>query len=359
MRKKARLAWGLVLSVACVTGAYASAAVATTNYIPKYNSGGTLVDSAMVESGGNVGIGTATPLERFVVVGGIDSGIVLTDSAGNIRARMSPSGAQHGEFQLWNSSGTPTTYIGGAGTANFMTGKVGVNTSTITEQLTVRGTTNSGIRVENSSGQIRARLSPGGSQEGELELWNHLGSRTTYIGGAGVSNFVTGKFGIGLVTPTEALHVGGNAKIEGNVTATGNIAAKYQDIAEWVDAREAYAPGTVVIASERSATISSSAYDTTVIGVVSGQPGVLLGEAGAGRVAVAQSGRVRIKVDASKGSIRVGDLLVTSDTPGHAMRSMPLTVAGVSMHRPGTIIGKALESLPRGRGEILVLVTLQ
>lgn len=41
------------------------------------------------------------------------------------------------------------------------------------------------------------------------------------------------------------------------------------------------------------------------------------------------------------------------------MRSRAVRIAGVAMHRPGTIIGKALEPLARGRGEILVLLTLQ
>jgi hypothetical protein len=31
----------------------------------------------------------------------------------------------------------------------------------------------------------------------------------------------------------------------------------------------------------------------------------------------------------------------------------------VAFHRPGTILGKALESLASGTGEILVLLTLQ
>lgn len=74
---------------------------------------------------------------------------------------------------------------------------------------------------------------------------------------------------------------------------------------------------------------------------------------------VAQSGRVRIKVDARYGAIRTGDLLVTSPTTGDAMRSRTITVAGQRIHRPGTILGKALEPLPKGRGEILVLLTLQ
>jgi hypothetical protein len=41
------------------------------------------------------------------------------------------------------------------------------------------------------------------------------------------------------------------------------------------------------------------------------------------------------------------------------MRSEPVSVGGINMHRPGTIIGKALEPLNEGEGEILVLLSLQ
>ena len=52
-------------------------------------------------------------------------------------------------------------------------------------------------------------------------------------------------------------------------------------------------------------------------------------------------------------------LLVTGNTPGVAMKSQPFRVRGKIMHRPGTIIGKALESLSGGEGTILVLLSLQ
>ena len=101
---------------------------------------------------------------------------------------------------------------------------------------------------------------------------------------------------------------------------------------------------------------SSQAYDTRVAGVISAQPGITLGEGGSGKVLVATTGRVRIKVDASRGSIQIGDLLVTSEVPGIAMKSEPIEVGGAQIHRPGTLIGKALEPLVRGTGEILVLL---
>jgi hypothetical protein len=105
--------------------------------------------------------------------------------------------------------------------------------------------------------------------------------------------------------------------------------------------------------------MATRAYDVGVAGVVSAQPGLILGERGDTKSLVAHSGRVRIKVNAGYGAIRAGDLLVTSPTPGHAMVSKPMRVKGVELHRPGTILGKALGSLAKGTGEILVLVTLQ
>ena len=154
----------------------------------------------------------------------------------------------------------------------------------------------------------------------------------------------------------------GTQTVTGDLVVSGNLAAKYQDVAEWVDAREDLAAGTVVVIdadAHNRVQAASNAYDTGVAGAVSLQPGLILGEAGPGRVLVAQSGRVRIKVDATYGAVRPGDILVTSPTPGHAMRSTPMEVGDAAFHRPGTVLGKALEPLGSGLGEILVLLTLQ
>lgn len=172
-----------------------------------------------------------------------------------------------------------------------------------------------------------------------------------------------GAVGIGTAAPAAGvkLHVVGNAQFDG--TVTGNfIKAHYQDLAEWVPSRQHLEAGTVVVldrAIGNAVMASEKAYDTTVAGVVSERPGIVLGEEGDSKAQVATTGRVRVKVDASRGAIAVGDLLVTSDRPGYAMRSMPVDIGGVSIHRPGTLMGKALEPLAEGTGEILVLLSLQ
>jgi hypothetical protein len=114
--------------------------------------------------------------------------------------------------------------------------------------------------------------------------------------------------------------------------------------------------GTVVVLDATQSnyvTSSSKSYDTKVAGVISAQPGIALGEGGANKVLVATTGRVKVKADAMRSPIHVGDLLVTSTVEGMAMKSEPLSLGGVEIHRPGTLIGKALEPLEKGTGEIL------
>ncbi len=77
------------------------------------------------------------------------------------------------------------------------------------------------------------------------------------------------------------------------------------------------------------------------------------GTSAAGQYPVALSGRVYCYADAGFGAIAPGDLLTTSDTPGH------LQIVRDPDRARGAIVGKAMSALKDGRGLILVLVTLQ
>jgi hypothetical protein len=130
-----------------------------------------------------------------------------------------------------------------------------------------------------------------------------------------------------------------------------------------IEAEVSPSPGMVVsIDPERPGelVVSNNAYDWRVAGIISGagglNPGMLMGQNGSeadGGYPVALSGRVYCWADASKGPIEPGDLLTTSETPGHAMK--------VTDHDRayGAIIGKAMSGLEEGKGLVLVLVALQ
>ena len=121
-------------------------------------------------------------------------------------------------------------------------------------------------------------------------------------------------------------------------------------------------PGMVVCidpANPGKLVVSSSAYDFTVAGIISGaggvKPGMLMAQsatAADGDHPVALTGRVYVWCDASNGAIQPGHLLTTSDVPGHAMRATDRA------RSHGAIIGQAMTSLDEGTGLVLVLVNL-
>jgi len=116
-------------------------------------------------------------------------------------------------------------------------------------------------------------------------------------------------------------------------------------------------PGDVlVIGPDGRLMRSSAAYQPTVVGVYSTEPGFLGGmrdgEDMEGQVPLAVVGVVPVKASAENGAIQPGDMLVASSIPGHAMR------AGANPS-VGTVIGKALAGLDSETGVILMLVVLQ
>ncbi len=70
-------------------------------------------------------------------------------------------------------------------------------------------------------------------------------------------------------------------------------------------------------------------------------------------------GPAQVKASALAGAIRPGDLLSSAGQVGHAAKVAEVKVEGVIMTVPGTVFGKALESLDTGQELIYVFVTLQ
>jgi len=126
--------------------------------------------------------------------------------------------------------------------------------------------------------------------------------------------------------------------------------------------RALYEPGDLLVidtVGKRRLSRAHEAYSTLVAGVYSTKPGLLAGvphmddPSLASEVPLAVIGIVPCKVNAEGGPINVGDLLVSSSSPGRAMK-------GADRGRMlGAVVGKALDPLPEGSGVIQVLITLQ
>ncbi len=130
-----------------------------------------------------------------------------------------------------------------------------------------------------------------------------------------------------------------------------------EDFAEMLPAVAGLEPGDVLVISPDGALArSTSPYQTSVAGAYSTQPGFIGGQPVegplTGTIPLAVVGIVPVKVSAENGPIRPGDLLVTSSTPGHAMKANPNPPQS-------TVIGKALGKWDADTGVIKMLATLQ
>lgn len=221
-------------------------------------------------------------------------------------------------------------------------------------------------------------------------VWGH----TTVKDGSGVVGSVdpnlndpngktAGVVGLGVPGGTKAGWFFGDVRVDGGLTVTGEIHGddnnnctvranivlpgfdvllSNADCAEEFDVTiaEDIEPGMVMVLGERGhLEPSQREYDKKVAGVISGagdyRPAIVLDrqQCPQGRLPVAMVGKVFCKVDASYGPIEIGDLLTTSDTPGHAMKATdPLRAFGA-------VIGKALRPLSAGQGMVPILVALQ
>jgi hypothetical protein len=368
----------------------------TTDKVAKFSSsGGTLTDSSITDSGGNVDV-----VGNMRLLNAANYFAVMR-SDGNARAALFNSSVlSSSDPDFLDFGGLPNGFrFVNSGNVTRMTidnvGHVGINPSGAPLAPAAA------LEIDSSSAMAYSQTDL--DEETQIILANLNGTANntaglSFNGGAGAGNqsayiesvfsrtnssaaitFGTrntggtlaervriseaGNVGIGM-TPagTNKLDVAGAIHATGTITSDAGITAVYQDLAEWVPAGESLDPGTVVVlnrAKSNEVVASTSPYDTTVAGVVSLHPGIVLGKGAADKAQVATTGRVKVKVDATRGAIHVGDLLVTSDVAGMAMKSVPVEVGGISMHRPGTIIGKALEPLSGGVGEILVLLSLQ
>ena len=316
---------------------------------------------------GNIGIGTAGPSGRLTVAtsddttpsfvtsfdgrhsifGTASEGVGISYSAGNGAGYITALAPGVAWKDLVLQASTLSFNPSGGATALSIANNGNVN---------VNGPITAASHV-NISGNLE--VGNGAFSTGGLNEFNVQGILDLALGETRTRFVVkqNGNVGIGTPAPQAKLHVNGEARFS-ILTITGG-----SDVAEPFQMSTQDIPkGAVVVIDEENAgklKLSNYAYDNRVAGIVSGansiNPGIALHQEGAleGGQNVALSGRVYVQADASSGPIKPGDLLTTSNTPGHAMKVTDHAQA------QGAIIGKAMSALKEGKGMVLVLVTLQ
>lgn len=251
------------------------------------------------------------------------------------------------------ATGTGTGVLGEAFSPNGM-GMFGVNQSTTGDPVGVMGVVGSNDR---GIGVRGAATSATGNGIGVL------GEAYSAAGTAGVFNAISGGTILnGIANSSENVF---RVDITGKVFANGGFQTGGADFAESLPVsgdRHQYQPGDLLVidrASNRRLTLADTPYSPLVAGIYSTKPGMLASPYAMDdpklrqEVPMAVVGIVPCKVSTENGAIEVGDLLVASSTPGHAMK-------GTDRNKMlGAVVGKALEPLREGKGVVQVLVTLQ
>ncbi|MFN0137793.1 MAG: hypothetical protein ACKVS9_16945 [Phycisphaerae bacterium] len=338
-------------------------------------------DRLTVQSNGEVGIGVADPGAKLDITG--SSGVTLratntgtgfcaqftvnsqSDTANGIYA-ATYGGGYGGSFEAHNTNSTAAlnayknggpalrcistlTTPGTAATDCVVSVVGGTDTEPSAGGFVVMGSV-AGPNISIDSNEIMARND---GAVAPLAL-NADGGNVTLVQSG------TGAVAIGTTTIPAGVKfvVNGTARVDVLEIAGADVAEKFP-----VSCNKDLKPGTVVMidsANPGKLCLARGAYNKRVAGVISGgnglPAGTILGNLPGHEdaPAVALSGRVWVYCDATEHAIEAGDLLTTSDTPGHAM------LASDASRSHGAVIGKAMTELGRGEtGMVLVLVNLQ
>jgi len=331
-----------------------------------------------------------------VLLGGNTSGGFLTlyQNDGQIGVQLDGDDGGAGILNIRSTNGSSRIQLDGLSSVPGGGGELSVFAGNGTETVEILGAENTQqggrISLRSDTGVLNVRLRAeefGGTGEGGiLELFNSEGTQTVEVDGDSIgggyidtknqsgstrAQMQTASDGGGFIAlrnnaGTTTIILDGDSSGEGRVTTQVLQITGGSDLSEQFDitpVHDELKPGMIVcIDPDKPGQLvtSTQAYDKTVAGIVSGaggvKPGMLMGQAGTaadGKHPVALTGRVYCMVDASHGAIRPGDLITTSNTPGHGMKVKDHSQA------QGAIIGKAMSSLDAGQGLVLVLVSLQ
>ena len=184
----------------------------------------------------------------------------------------------------------------------------------------------------------------------------------------------TGNVGIGIANPgAYKLNVNGSLYATSYAGGSCDVAERYEAVPEDIETLE---PGDIVsISKDNELKIEkvSTPFSSMAIGVYSTAPQMVMGNTDEARdrndPPVALIGRVPVKISTENGPVEIGDLIVSSSKPGYGMAcrlkeldlSLPederWQILADNEKCRNAAIGKALENLESGEGQIEVFLT--
>lgn len=341
-------------------------------------SSGDNTPDVTIDANGSVGIGTLTPGFKLDIADRIR---LRQGASGTAGIWMYQTGPNADRAFIGMVNDTEVGFWGNTGAAWGLT----MDTTTGTAKLLASSNpiyftkgwsgfpdpVTNASEISNDTGTYKALMIVGNRSAGgvrSVKLWDYLqvNGNLEVTGNIGTHGFSA--------TPKTPGWGGGvhtwDVEAEGTIWARNGSQSGPRDLAENYYSDLTLQPGDVVCLDRKEDRIvrSERANDDLIIGVISTIPGFLLGAEhgddekrhdGKRAYPVALSGCVPCKVTDENGPIHRGDLLTSSSTLGHAMKAIPIVVGGVEIYAPGTIIGKALESLHSETAVIEVFVTLR
>ena len=194
---------------------------------------------------GNVGIGTTDPGFALDVHGDSTAGVLSVKNAANGRdtfrsenaagtrtVNIGNDGSGHGNILIRNSAGTTTNYISGSGNSYFNGGNVGIGvTSPIqkldTPNIVIGGSTISAsyranaLFIDNNGGTSRFYSAGANTTTKGGYVFHNMSSDAT-INPEVLTILPSGNVGINETSPSQKLHVAGNARVTGAYYDSGD-----------------------------------------------------------------------------------------------------------------------------------------
>ena len=366
------------------------------------------VDASYIPSveltSGNVGIGTTGPTSALEVKGNVEfneNQFFIDDSTGNVGVGTTAPAAKlhvaaaHPSLKIGNAiaedtsiiydgnaedfyialdDGTDDLYIGSGATVGSnihlaITNDrfVGIGITNPAAELHIGGTTPQ-ITIGDKGAEDTTLFYDGNATDFYIALDDgtddlYIGSGTTVGSNVHITVDTNGNVGIGFTAPVYPLQIACSSTTwtdRGSTISCSDYAEVYEHSAN----EEELEAGMVLVIDEENegkVKVSTKAYDRFVIGVVSGSPGMLIGNTQTiglggisadnlkeGSLPMALSGKVYVQV---VGDVKPGDFLTTSIEQGKAMACDDFEKC------QGAIIGKAMAN--DKDGEVMTIISLQ